>query len=193
MLYDYRNSRSGQCPKDYLQGFSGYLQVDGYAGYEQTDATLAGCFAHARRKFVEARKAQPKGKTGKADWAISHINKLYRIESGISEMALSEKHAQRQEHAQPLLDQLKTWLEQSSLQVPPKSALGKAIAYSLSSGPNSFVIWTTAISPSTTTGPSCRSNPLSLAARTGCSRIPPAALSPALSFTVSSKPQKPTA
>ena len=131
VLYDYRNSRSGQCPKDYLQGFSGYLQVDGYAGYEQTDATLAGCFAHARRKFVEARKAQPKGKTGKADWAISHINKLYRIESGISEMALAEKHAQRQEHAQPLLDQLKTWLEQSSLQVPPKSALGKAIAYSL--------------------------------------------------------------
>lgn len=135
VLYDYRNSRSGQCPVDYLQGFNGYLQVDGYAGYEQTGTTLAGCWAHARRKFVEARKAQPKGKTGKADWAISHIQKLYRIESEIKELPAKDKHQQRQEQARPLLDQFKDWLDKSALAVPPKSAIGKAIAYSLRQWP----------------------------------------------------------
>jgi len=43
VLYDYKNNRSGQCTKDYLRGFKGDLQVDGYVGYEKTDATLAGC------------------------------------------------------------------------------------------------------------------------------------------------------
>ena len=44
-----------------------------------------GCFAHARRKFIEVQRAQVKGKTGKADWAISHIRKLYRIEGEIKD------------------------------------------------------------------------------------------------------------
>ncbi len=47
-------------PSIILQGFTGYLQVDGYAGYEKTTATLVGVWAHARRKFIEAQTAQPK-------------------------------------------------------------------------------------------------------------------------------------
>ena len=135
VLYDYRNSRSGQCPTDYLQGYRGYLQVDGYAGYDQTGATLAGCWAHARRKFVEAQKTQPKGKTGKADWAINHIRKLYRLEAEIKELQSEEKQKHRTQLAAPLLDEFKDWLDKSSLQVPPKSAVGKAIAYSLRQWP----------------------------------------------------------
>jgi transposase len=135
VLYDYRNSRSGQCPVDYLQGYNGYLHVDGYAGYGQTRATLVGCWAHARRKFVEAKKAQPKGKVGKADWAISQISKLYRVETAIKGKTAVEKQQQRQQQAAPLLDQLKDWLDTSSLQVPPKSAIGKAIAYTLKQWP----------------------------------------------------------
>ncbi len=69
-------------PPTSWRGFAGYLQVDGYAGYEKTHATLVGCWAHARRKFVEAQKAQGgKGKTGKADVALNHIQKLYALES----------------------------------------------------------------------------------------------------------------
>ena len=131
VLYDYQNSRAGRCARDYLDGYQGYLQVDGYAGYALTDATLVGCFAHARRKFIEVQRAQVKGKTGKADWAISHIRKLYRIESEIKEKASAEKQTRRQAKAKPLLDQFKAWLDKSALQVPPKSAVGKAIAYSL--------------------------------------------------------------
>ena len=135
VLYDYQNSRSGQCPVDYLADYRGYLQVDGYIGYEQTQAKLAGCLAHARRKFVEAKQAQPKGKTGKANWAIAQIQKLYRIESNIKGKTAEEKQAIRKAQAEPLLTQLKEWLDESALHVPPKSAIGKAIGYSLNQWP----------------------------------------------------------
>ncbi|RKZ58517.1 MAG: IS66 family transposase [Gammaproteobacteria bacterium] len=135
VLYDYQPSRSGQCARDYLNDYSGYLQVDGYAGYEKNNATLVGCWAHARRKFIEAQKAQVKGKTGKADWAINHIKKLYRIEADIKQKTAQEKQAIRKNQSMPLLNQLKTWLDKSALQVPPKSAVGKAIAYSLRQWP----------------------------------------------------------
>lgn len=135
VLYDYQNSRAGHCPIDYLQGYSQYLQVDGYAGYEQTDACLVGCWAHARRKFVEAQKIQAKGKTGKADRAISLIGKLYRIETDIKDLNPTQKQAERTTRTQPLLGEFKGWLDQSALQVPPKSAIGKAIAYSLRQWP----------------------------------------------------------
>lgn len=131
VLYDYQNSRGGQCPVDYLGDYRGYLQVDGYIGYEQTQAKLGGCLAHARRKFVEAKQAQPKGKTGKADFALAQILKMYRIESEIKGKAAEEKQAIRKAQAEPLLTAFKDWLDESVLQVPPKSAIGKAIAYSL--------------------------------------------------------------
>ncbi|MDA3869700.1 MAG: IS66 family transposase [Gammaproteobacteria bacterium] len=131
VLYDYQNSRAGRCANDYLQGFNGYLQVDGYAGYEQTNATLAGCWAHARRKFIEAQTVQVKGKTGKADWAINHIQKLCRIEQDIKNKTAEEKQHIREAQSKPLLDQFKIWLDKSALHVPPKSAIGKAIGYSI--------------------------------------------------------------
>lgn len=131
VLYDYQSSRSGSCVKAWLDGYSHYLQVDGYVGYEQTDAILVGCMAHARRKFIEAQKTQVKGKTGKADWAINHIRKLYRIETEIKDLSPQDRQQQREERARPLLEQFKAWLDKSINQVPPKSAIGKAIAYSL--------------------------------------------------------------
>lgn len=131
VLYDYQASRSGQCARNYLDGYSGYLQVDGYAGYQQTETRLVGCWAHARRKFVEAKKAQPKGKSGRADWAISHIQKLYRIESAIRDLEPAGKQRSRHERARSLLDEFRSWLDKSVNQVPPKTALGKAIAYTL--------------------------------------------------------------
>jgi len=135
VLYEYQKSRAGVCPKEYLQGFNGYLQVDGYVGYEQTAATLAGCFAHARRKFTEAKKAQPKGKSGKADMALGMIQKLYRIETEVKGKTAQEKQQARQEKAKPLLEHYKIWLDKSAVHVPPKSALGKAIAYNLRQWP----------------------------------------------------------
>ena len=127
VLYDYQSGRAGQCAVDYLEGYTGYLQVDGYVGYEKTAATLAGCWAHARRKFKEAEIAQPKGKTGKANMALNHIQKLYRLEIQLKDKNPEEKYQGRQEKAKPLLAQFYQWLEKAN--VPPKTALGKAIQY----------------------------------------------------------------
>jgi transposase len=127
VLYDYQAGRAGKCAVDYLQGFTGYLQVDGYVGYEKTLAILVGCWAHARRKFMEAKTAQPKGKSGKADMALSMIQKLYRLETSLKDKLAKEKYQRRQEVAKPLLDKFNKWLIEAD--VPPKSALGKAIGY----------------------------------------------------------------
>ena len=127
VLYDYQSGRAGQCAVDYLEGFTGYLQVDGYAGYEKTSAKLVGCWGHARRKFKEAQTAQPKGKTGKADMALSMIQKLYRIEVSLKDKSTGEKYQLRQEKAKPLLEQFYQWLAKAN--VVAKSALGKAIQY----------------------------------------------------------------
>jgi len=127
VLFDYQSGRAGQCAVDYLGKYNGYLQVDGYAGYEKTSATLVGCWAHARRKFKEAEIAQPKGKTGKANMALNHIQKLYRLEIALKDKSAAEKYQGRQEKAKPLLAQFYQWLEKAN--VPPKTALGKAIQY----------------------------------------------------------------
>ena len=131
VLYDFHNSRAAACPKGFLGAYQGYLQVDGYSAYEQTQAQLVGCMAHVRRKFVEAKKAQPKAKIGKADWAINHIQKLYAIESRIKGLASEEKFNAREKEAEPLLKQFKDWLDKSILTVTPKSALGKALTYAV--------------------------------------------------------------
>ena len=81
VLYDFQPSRSAQCAIDFLQGLNGYLNVDCYAAYESTNAILSGCWAHARRKFIEAKKGMSKGKSGKATVTINHIKKLYAIEA----------------------------------------------------------------------------------------------------------------
>jgi len=135
VLFDYQDGRSGQHPINFLAGYSGYLQVDGYAGYEKTDATLVGCWAHARRKFVEAQQAQGKGKTGKADWAMNHIQKLYALESKLKSKDTDTKYQQRQQFAAPLLQQLWEWLEKSKDTIPQESYLGKAIHYTRNQWP----------------------------------------------------------
>lgn len=131
VLYDYQPSRAAACPKEFLQDYAGYLQVDGYAAYEHTQAKLVGCFAHARRKFIDAQSVQPKGKIGKADWALNHIQKLYAIEKQLADKSPFERYTLRQEKSAPLLAQFKLWLDKSSHEVPPKSAIGAAIFYCL--------------------------------------------------------------
>ena len=131
VLFDYHASRAGQCAVDYLDGYPGYLQVDGYAGYHKTQATLIGCWAHARRKFTEAKTAQGKKQNGKADWALNHIQKLYRIEIQIKDKTVSERHQIRQEKGLPLLKQFEAWLIKSEQEVLTKTKLGEAIQYCL--------------------------------------------------------------
>jgi transposase len=63
VFYDYHASRASACAIKFLQGYSGYLQVDGYQGYVSIKATLVGCWLHARRRFIEAGIVQGKRKS----------------------------------------------------------------------------------------------------------------------------------
>jgi len=134
VLYHYDPGRGAEVAKRLLEGFSGYLQTDGYAGYHAAVAfhglTPVGCMAHARRKFMEAVKAQGRNKKrGKAHRGLTLIQKLYRIEKQARHLDPEKRHEQRQQQARPILDEIRTWLDQVLPQVPPTSATGKALHY----------------------------------------------------------------
>ena len=134
VLFDYQNSRARSCPVGFLADYAGYLQSDGYSVYDGlTKVTNVGCFAHARRKFIEAKKLQGKGKTGKADIALAKIQKLYALESRLKASSATTRYEERQAHAKPMLDDLYAWL--TSQKVLGSSALGKAIKYTLGQWP----------------------------------------------------------
>ena len=133
VLFDYDPSRAGSVPRRLLQDYAGYLISDAYAGYAQFDQSKdiirLGCWAHVRRRFMDAIKVQPKGKRGRANEAVELIGKLYRIERDTKESSDAERHLARQQHSIPLLDQLKNWLAKTRPEVTPKSALGTALSY----------------------------------------------------------------
>ena len=134
VLYDYDPSRGQEVPKRLLDGFKGYLQTDGYDGYNAVVAvnglTHIGCMAHARRRFSDAVKAQGKNKQrGKAHRGLVLIQKLYRVEKQARKFKPEARHDHRQRHARPVLDELRTWLDEALPQVPPQSATGKALNY----------------------------------------------------------------
>lgn len=135
VLYNYQESRSKEHPKKFLQGFEGYLHADGYSGYHGVEnATLVGCWAHSRRKFDEAVKTLPSAEQKKptaARTGLDYCNQLFRIERGLKDLPPEKRHAERQKQSKPVLDAFSVWLEEQSVQVPPKTVLGRAITYCL--------------------------------------------------------------
>ncbi|MGH8436585.1 MAG: IS66 family transposase [Pseudomonas sp.] len=133
ILFDYSTSRAQAVPLRLLEGYRGYLMTDDYAGYNavaaQDGIERLACWAHARRKFVEAQKVQPKGKTGRADVALGLINKLYGVERELKEADTEQRQLGRQQHSQAILVQLKAWLEKTQPQITSQNALGKALNY----------------------------------------------------------------
>ena len=133
ILYDYDPSRSQSVPQGLLPGYRGYLQTDGYAGYDavgaQAEVIAVGCFAHARRKFDEALKAQGRKKTGHAWRGFKLIQKLYRIERQFTDAKPEVRYQARQEQAQPVIDKMRDWLNGALTEVAPASLTGKALNY----------------------------------------------------------------
>ena len=134
ILYDYDPGRGQHVPQRLLEGFTGYLQTDGYEGYNAVVAANGlvhvGCMAHARRKFHEAVQVQgKKGKRGHAHRGLALIQKLYRIEQQARTWSPQDRYVHRQQHAVPILDVLRRWLDESLPRVPPASATGKALNY----------------------------------------------------------------
>ncbi|MCF6226791.1 MAG: IS66 family transposase [Xanthomonadales bacterium] len=134
VLYDYDPGRSSQVPKRLLEGFSGYLQTDGYDGYNAVVAANGlvhlGCMAHARRRFNDAVKAQGRNKKrGQAHRGLSLIRQLYRVETLARKLTVEERYAMRQQQATPIIKEIREWLKDTLPQISPSSATGKALSY----------------------------------------------------------------
>jgi transposase len=145
ILYHYDPSRSANVISSVLGDFNGYLQSDGYAGYtkfaaESHNAIIPlGCWAHARRKFLEITKVAPK--KGIAFEVLKRIGELYKIEKEAKDNGLTfeDSRKRRQEDSKPILETLKTFLLEHQDAVPPKSSLGSAISYTLKNWDNLMV------------------------------------------------------
>ena len=137
VLFEYDPSRKKEVPLRLLEGFSGYLQTDGYSGYNtvciKNNITSVGCWDHARRKFKDAQSAQPKHKKNqkpsKADMALAQINKLYQIERTIKDVSADEKLKRRQKESLPVLEKLRVWIDKNLNKVPKDSLTGEALTY----------------------------------------------------------------
>jgi transposase len=133
VIFDYDPSRSMEVPVRLLHDYRGYLMTDGYDGYNKLAKTEGierlACWAHVRRRFVEAVKVQPKGKRGRADEAVDLIGKLYRIERDHKDSTDKARLLARQQLSMPVLASLHTWMQKTLPVVTPKSALGTALSY----------------------------------------------------------------
>jgi hypothetical protein len=124
--------RKGIHPQQHLEAFGGTLQADAYGGYQAIFETgrvgEAACWAHARRQFYELHAARPNALNTEA---LERIGALYKVEESFSGKPPDERRAYRQTHAQPLLDQLYTWLTTTLETLSRKSDRSRAILYAL--------------------------------------------------------------
>lgn len=138
VLFDYDPSRAGAVPLRLLQDYQGILLTDGYEPYanlaQAKGLVHAGCWAHARRKFDEARKASPNAGSH-ARTALEFIRQLYGIERAMndSKTALTpeQRLQQRTQHSAAVTKQIHAWLTALAPTVLPQSPLGKAVHYTL--------------------------------------------------------------
>src|SRR5690554_4791736 len=133
VLYEYQPSRAAEHPKRFLKDFKGYLQSDGYAGYNGLpDVVNVGCWAHARRGFDEAIKAAGgKNKKPKALEGLEYCNQLFQVERKLKDCTSEERYEERLLHSKPVLEAFLAWLYKTKANSLPQTHLGKAIQYCL--------------------------------------------------------------
>ena len=144
VLFNYRKGRGQQGPKELLDGYKGYVQCDGWGVYDKIgidpDITMAGCLVHARRKFVDARDQDK----ARAEKALAIFSEIYRQEGAIKEEAAGDTDMRKKlrlKKVLPLLQQIKTWIQEEQFKVLPKSAIGKAMTYFINQYPKFEVIF----------------------------------------------------
>lgn len=129
ILFEYQPTRSGEHARRFLTGFHGYLQTDGYSGYNKVpDVTRCGCWAHLRRKYQDAmpRDGDKTGST--AAVGFEYCNQLFSIEKELVQLTPEERKKERQERSKPVLEAYWSWLETVN---PLKgSKLSEAVTYS---------------------------------------------------------------
>jgi hypothetical protein len=138
VIYKYSDSRKAENIDEFIEGFSGYLQSDGYAGYDsavkgRNDIIHAGCFARGRRKFFEAQKNGARAKS--AAIGIKYIKQLYGIDNELREGLKGNEPdgskflIERKERSQAVLEKFRKYLDKRTGEVPGETLLGKAVSY----------------------------------------------------------------
>jgi hypothetical protein len=130
-VYDFTMGRARDGPAAFLKDYRGFLQADAYGGYDGiflgSDGMIVevACWAHARRKFYEARPNAPR----EANQVLEWIRQLYDMEDRAHDFTAMERQALRQRESVPILDRLEAYLDELSPRVLPRSALAKALTY----------------------------------------------------------------
>jgi transposase len=130
-VYDFTMSRSRDGPAAFLKGYRGFLQADAYGGYDgiflDSDGRIVevACWAHARRKFYDARSSAPR----EANQVLEWIRQLYDLEDQARELTPEARRALRQRESVPIPERIEAHLDELSGRVLPKSALGQALTY----------------------------------------------------------------
>lgn len=118
-------------PQAFLKGFKGYLHSDAYSGYANLAGTISClCWAHLRRKFVEALPPEAKNLEGTlATEGVAYCNKLFELEAQLASQPPEERKEQRLVQEKPVLDVFWSWVDIAKGKVLPKSKLGEALRY----------------------------------------------------------------
>ena len=134
VIYDYKETRKQEHPKEFLKDFKGFLHTDGYQVYHNlpSDIIIVGCWSHVRRYWEKVYKLLPKNQRedSEAETGLAYINALFRFERKFKELSPQERYEKRLEKSKPVSDAFFVWV--ASLGALPKSQLGQAVGYTLS-------------------------------------------------------------
>ncbi len=130
-VFDFTLSRARDGPAQFLKDFHGTLLADAYGGYDgivlNQELPRAGCWAHARRKFVDAERAAP----AVVQPIVQQINRLFALEARLTDAEPDQRLEQRQAHVRPVLEALRALLLEQKAKLLPKHPVAEAIAYAL--------------------------------------------------------------
>lgn len=135
ILYEYQKTRRADHPREFLKGFHGICVTDGYQVYhtignEREDLQIAGCWAHAKRRFANVVKTLGKTAAGSfAESALGLIDTMYHFEKQYHELSPEERLRKRQERILPIVDAFFAYMKGDGQKILPKSKTGEAITY----------------------------------------------------------------
>ena len=137
VLYDFQPTRAGECASNFLSGFSGMLHTDGYEAYHcklPPEITVAGCWAHMRRKFTDTLKPKEVRDRSPGQAGLGFCNQLFALEEDYKKRGLSfdQRFQTRLERAKPVAEAFFVWARREYEKNPvPKSMLGAALTYAV--------------------------------------------------------------
>lgn len=137
VLYEYQKTRKSDHPREFLKNYHGVVVCDGYQVYHKLEEErpdelkVAGCWAHARRRFANVCKSL--GKSGSkgslAETAVNHIALIYRTDNFLEALNPEERLEKRQLLVKPLVEAFFAWVKSNRDTVPSQSETGKGLAY----------------------------------------------------------------